>query len=114
MERHTQSVTELKGLLSEVQTDWKDNFTLKFMTFLGAIPSDESLDETSIIEILDADFDNARHSSPFTRPVSRIARVGALSEIIEIRYLNPCENQPNTPLLFSSSLSLFGLAYSSS
>jgi len=59
MERHSQTVTELKGLLSEVKTDWKDDSTLRFMEFLGAVPNSGFLDEAAITKMLEADFRNA-------------------------------------------------------
>ena len=59
MKRHTQSKTELIVQLGEVKTDWKDAFTIKFLDFLSEIPIDGSFDKSTIISILESDFDNA-------------------------------------------------------
>jgi hypothetical protein len=59
MKRHLQQKDELIPLLSAVNTDWKDEFSIKFLDFLSHIPLDSELTEEYIAEILDNDFENA-------------------------------------------------------
>jgi DpnII restriction endonuclease len=60
MKRHTQRVAELKEQLGEVKTDWKDARAHKFIDFLMAVPNAESLDESTIVKILERDFEEAK------------------------------------------------------
>jgi hypothetical protein len=56
MERHVQSKEELRTQLSEVITDWKDDFAIEFLDFLALLPQQRALDKDSIKEILEKDF----------------------------------------------------------
>lgn len=59
MERHNQNKSDLVKLLSEVKTDWKDDFAIRFIDFLALLPEKAELDQSAIIKMLETDFDNA-------------------------------------------------------
>ena len=58
MERHVQKKDELVKLLSEVGTNWRDEFSIKFEHFLGELPERDELDSDLLKKILKQDFDN--------------------------------------------------------
>lgn len=59
MERHLQQKDELISLLSAVNTDWKDEFSINFLQFLANIPDNAVLDKEYITKILNDDFHSA-------------------------------------------------------
>jgi hypothetical protein len=59
MERHIQEKKELVSKLSEVKTDWTDEFSSKFIEFLLTLPENLNSDNSTIKKILDLDYKNA-------------------------------------------------------
>lgn len=59
MKRHKQKKQDLIKQLGEVRTDWKDDFTIKFLDFLSLVPDKDELNKESIKLILSKDFNHA-------------------------------------------------------
>ena len=59
MQRHTQTKEELISRLSEVQTEWKDDFAVSFVGYLNRINDGEKFTKATLIDLLRANFDEA-------------------------------------------------------
>lgn len=59
MERHLQEKKEIIALLSEVETDWKDEFSLRFINFLNKLNVAKRVDYLEIKAILEESYDDA-------------------------------------------------------
>lgn len=59
MERHVQNKSELIAQLNEVKTDWKDEFSSRFLDFLDKLPVDLAADADSLQGLLDEDFEHS-------------------------------------------------------
>lgn len=59
MERYTQTLDEIRATLSSLETDWKDPFAERVITFLGSLRERPQYSRKDLLDMLDSDFDSA-------------------------------------------------------